>query len=260
MDVATPLPSPDGVPPASLPQWLIDLSTVVTAIGAALTAIVAVVALVIAVQQVKEAKRARVQAAYLDAERSQPYVVAYMEASGATPALIDLVIKNYGVTAAYDVRFTVEPWPARVIEPSGPLAVPENIPVLAPGQEWRTLWDSGFDRNRDGVDMPKEHRGSVKFRGLNDVERESAVTLDWNIYSGRRWVTVHTVHDVAKQLKDIADTVSKWTEGLHGLSVTVRDGDKQDAEFRAELAAEADKDDAAHRAFLEGESTQDPPS
>lgn len=244
--MANPVPPPDVPPPTGLPQWITDASTIATAVGTALTAIVAVVALIIAVQQVKEAKRAREQAAYLDAERSQPYVVAYMEASGATPALIDLVIKNYGLTAAYDVRLAVDPWPERVIEPAGPLAIPTNIPVLAPGQEWRTLWDSGFDRSRDDVDVPTEHRGSVKFRGLNGAERESGVTLDWSIYSGRRWVTVLTVHDVASQLKAIATTVKKWTEGTHGLSVMVRDGAVRDEQLRA-----------AHRAFLEGETTDE---
>lgn len=85
----------------------------ITAGATILTLVVAVFALTYARGQVAEAQSARRQARELEKERSQPYVVAYTESSGATPAIIDLVVKNYGQTAARNVRLELDPWPVR---------------------------------------------------------------------------------------------------------------------------------------------------
>jgi hypothetical protein len=78
-------------------------------------------------------------------------------------------VKNFGQTAAYGVRLHFDPWPTvmpwfhpqtgdRVTR----LLVP-YIPVLAPGQEWRTLWDRGEARAQAELDrdVVRQARGLI---------------------------------------------------------------------------------------------------
>lgn len=79
-------------------------------------------------------------------EQSQPNVVIYVEQNQAIWYALELVIKNFGATPAYDVRLSFDPVPMVSPHASGEqtaseLWIPEVIPTLAPTQEWRTLWD-----------------------------------------------------------------------------------------------------------------------
>jgi len=209
--------------------------------GAAVaTFVVALVALIFARRQVLEAKAARAQAAALETERAQPYVVMYTEPSGAMQLLIDLVIRNYGQTSATNVRVDLKPWPQRSPDPgnteSERVAFPDVIPVLAPGQEWRTVWDSSKDR-RD-ADLPDLHTGQLTYQGLDGEPRVSDVVLDWAVYKTRRWVEVRSVHDAAQALRDIRSELKKWTEGARGgLAVFTRNGDAKDDARQAQVKA-----------------------
>lgn len=92
-----------------LPDWI-------AAIAAAVTSLVAAFALLYARGQVKEAARGRQLTQDLDIERSQPYVVAFIERAASSEALVDLVIRNYGLTAARSVHIELDPWPERSTE------------------------------------------------------------------------------------------------------------------------------------------------
>lgn len=204
------------------------------AIAAALTFVIAGIALLYARGQVAEARASRKLAQELEVERAQPYVVAYSEPSGATQVIIDLVVKNYGATAATDVRISLDPWPMRSVAGGQPerVEIPEVIPVLAPGQEWRTMWDSGLTRQSSS--LPDRHEGKVTFRGIKNTARESDVVLDWTIYKTRQWVEVRGIHDAAVALREMKTIMKKWNESVHGaLRVYVRDGGEKDREESA---------------------------
>ncbi|MCS3442813.1 hypothetical protein [Microbacterium phyllosphaerae] len=203
-----------------------------------LTLVVAVFALTYARGQVAEAQSARRQARELERERSQPYVVAYTEPSGATPTIIDLVVRNYGATAAQNVRLELDPWPVRSdgTADGERIAVPDPIPVLAPGQEWRTMWDSASERGSSA--HPDRHVGLVRYEGIDRESRKSEVVLDWAVYKTRRWVQVYGEHDSAKALREMRGVMKKWSESIHGsLSVYVRDGHAKDEARRAQFEA-----------------------
>lgn len=232
----------------SVTDWISTSATVVTAL-------VAGGALWFAAAQIKEAKASRELSRALDVERAQPYVVAYTEPSAATELAIDLVIKNFGATAARDVQVTLNPWPQRDepgAEPSD-VGIP-NFPILAPSQEWRTSWVWGPDRHES--DLPNRHEGEVRYRGIGDKELTSPVVLDLSIYTERRWVEVRTIHDVGQSLRDIQKTIKKWTEGLAGLRVYTHSGDaldRQTAERAARLIrAGQQRQAAADEAPAEG--------
>lgn len=201
----------------------------ISAVSTAATLVVAIVAAGIVLFQLKQAKR-------LELDKSQPYVVMYMEES-ISPDFIDLVIRNYGQTAAFDVKLELNPMPTRTQEGAEVVELPESIPVLAPGQEWRTHWDQASERHYSA--LPERHEGTITYWGPKDVYKDrfiSEAILDWSIYKLRRRMVKYGIHDVASSLREMTVTHKKWTEGPRGgMSVIARDGDARDEKGRQEF-------------------------
>ncbi|SRR6266487_406524 len=198
------------------------LGALVAAGGAVGTLVVAIVAALAAFRQVREARTLR-------QEQAQPYVAVFMEPSAATVQIIDLVVRNFGTTAAHDVRLTITPRVQRSVEGGGveDVWLPDRLPTLVPGQEWRTMWDSG--RYRPQSELPDQHDARVSFRDSRGQALSASYQLDWGAFKGRRWVVTYGIHDAAKALREIDKTMKKWREGLAGgLAVYVRDGDEKD--------------------------------
>lgn len=118
------------------PDQLSATADVVTATAAIGTLVVAVVAALYAKRQVESARGSLEEARALRREQAQPYVIVSLEASLASPRLIDLVIKNLGTTAAFDVQLTSDPALTRVKQDEYVQVWPGyTIPTLVPGQE-----------------------------------------------------------------------------------------------------------------------------
>lgn len=178
--------------------------------------------------QVAEAKRLR-------EEQAQPYVVAYLDVVHGQA--VDLVVKNFGATAAFAVEVKISPEPRQSFGEDTPvLRVPDVIPVLVPGQEWRTMWDMGHQR----IDstLPRSHDTTI---GCQDSQGRHLpllrFTLDWSSIFDRGFMVTYEMHDAAKALREISKAVGGWREGAaaKGIAVYVRDGDERDrrhAEFR----------------------------
>ena len=73
--------------------------------------------------------------------------------------MIELVVRNFGQTAAHDIRFhfvthpTVAAYEDSRFDGSPEVAeldLPSELRYLAPGQEWRTVWDSAISREELG--------------------------------------------------------------------------------------------------------------
>ncbi len=203
-----------------------------SALAAWVTAGVALAAGMVAARQLGEARRLRL-------EQAQPYVAVYMESSAAEPHFIDLVMKNFGTTAATDVRLKVVPALQRTVQGGAPEDVwlPECIPVLVPGQEWRTWWDFGPERAE--TDLPQRYEASVSYKDAHHRALPTTpAVLDWGAYLGRRWVSVYTMHDAAKALREMSKTLRKWQESPSGgLAVFTRDGDEKDQQKRERYEA-----------------------
>jgi hypothetical protein len=81
---------------------------------------------------------------------AQPNVVVFMYLSPQNWHYLDFVIKNFGETPACSIKLTlppleVVPWDNLITgEKVTSLYLPESIVVLAPGQELRTMWESGI--------------------------------------------------------------------------------------------------------------------
>jgi len=198
------------------------------AIAAWFTATIALAAGLVAVGQLDEARRLRL-------EQAEPYVVAFMEPNASTSSCMDLVIRNFGATAAHDVRLKVDPAPQRHAGERGAVWLPSTIPVLVPGQEWRTFWDTG---ERMEGNLPRRHDAIVAFtdsRGRDLPPLRSI--LDWNAFENRTTIETYGIHHAAKALRQIDKTLAGWREGPSGgLAVVARDGDAKDRRNRERIA------------------------
>lgn len=192
-----------------------------TAAAAVGTLLVALAASLVALGQLGESRRLR-------AEQAQPYVVVYLAASAASSVFYDLVVKNFGLTVARDVQIRISPHPlgAALGDESEGLHVPD-FPVLVPGQEWRTFWDSTLARHDSG--LPDLYRVAVSFAGAQRKDRfELTFEIDWAVVR-RGYIEEYGIHDAAKALREMQKTLSAWKEGAgKGMAVFVRDGDARD--------------------------------
>jgi hypothetical protein len=198
-----------------------------TAIAACATAAVAVAAGIIAFFQMLEARRLR-------REQTQPYVVVYADENERGPYLIDIVVKNLGTTAATDVRIGFDPHPTQAARgESEKIAIPDVFPVLVPGQEWRTFWDSAIQRHDSG--LPDRSKAVATFKdSRGKKEYELDYVLDWATVMNRGTIVTRGLHDAAEALRDISKSVRRWSEGagVKGLSVYTRSGDARDERMR----------------------------
>jgi hypothetical protein len=157
----------------------------------------------------------------LAAEQTRPHVAMLMEPHAADWHVIELVVRNFGRTAAYDIRFSFPTPPtvaayenaadgyADIVE----LQLPRELPVLAPGQEWRMVWDSALDRAEIGTGIESSFTGSVIYydrreqpRGWRFWQRErqpleTKVVLDWAALPPVQRIELMTTHDLAKREK-----------------------------------------------------------
>src|SRR5579875_4076784 len=124
----------------------------------------ALIALLYTHRQLRRSRR-------LAAERSRPHVAMFMEPHATDWHVIELVVRNFGQTAAYDIQFSF-PRPPTVAEYEGAsdgytdfveLKLPRALATLAPGQEWRTVWDSALDRAELGSSIESQFSGVVTY-------------------------------------------------------------------------------------------------
>jgi hypothetical protein len=182
-----------------------------TALAAWIVVAMAIAALLYAGRQLRWAKRR-------SGELLVPRVTMYMESSVGDRRLIDIVVKNFGQTSAYDIRFDLfsaasTPGYGNVDddEPAGiaGLNVPAEIPFLAPSQEFRSGWDVPDRRRLEG---PVKFRveGSVTYydrreetaRRTGERRRhQTRVVLDTSILHPVARLELLSTHDLARQEK-----------------------------------------------------------
>ncbi|BDY32248.1 hypothetical protein [Mycolicibacterium mageritense] len=182
-----------------------------TAIAAWLTVAVVAITLAYAWWQHRHARRRR-------AQLSQPNVAMFMQHSTTDWHLIELVVKNYGQTPAYGVRFdfanppTVGHYEREYGEDYvsvTPLNLPAVIPYLAPSQEWRIVWDSAKDRRLLGEAIASRFDGVVTYhdRPPRDDGKPAgrkfrhATVLDWATLPPPERLDVLVGNDRARQEK-----------------------------------------------------------
>jgi hypothetical protein len=183
-----------------------------TALAAWLAVVVGIAALLYAWRQYQRAKEQT-------AELTQPNVAMFMEPSATDWHLIELVVKNFGRTPAYGIRFDFANPPTvgryesayedRYVD-IAPLNLPAEIRYLAPTQEWRIVWDSALDRRELGEAIASRFDGAVTYYDEPKTGRQgmqtktqfrSTAVLDWPTLHPVERLELLTTHDLARQEK-----------------------------------------------------------
>ncbi|AGB21329.1 hypothetical protein Mycsm_00899 [Mycobacterium sp. JS623] len=183
-----------------------------TALAAWLAVVVGIGALVYAWRQYQQAKAQT-------AELMQPNVAMYMEPAANDWHLVELVVKNFGKTPAYGVRFEFANPPTvgkyetayedRYVDITE-LNLPSEIPYLAPSQEWRIVWDSALDRRELGEAIASRFHGAVTYYDQpksttrtkqKRAQFRSSAVLDWATLHPVERLELLTTHDLARQEK-----------------------------------------------------------
>jgi hypothetical protein len=215
-------------------DWFVSITAEQwTAAGTWATVVVALVAATVGLRQVREARRLR-------EDQAQPYVVAIMEQNLTAPSIIEIAFRNYGTTAARNIHVMSTP-KLRCTDGHGGVQdvwVPDVIPMLAPGQEWRTFWDDGPLRLAcDELRGEDAHRIVITCDGVDRTGQQTTTSvLDWAAHRGRLFVQAKTMDDAARALHDISQTIARWSEAQGGLSVFTRDGKAKDEDRAARIA------------------------
>ncbi|WP_432507235.1 hypothetical protein [Kineococcus arenarius] len=203
---------------ASDPSW----TDVVGALGAAGTLVVAVWALVYAHGQLKEARTLR-------REQAQPYVVVSADTAKVSQHLVDISVANLGTTGARDLSITSTPPLVRTGDSYTDVVLPDGAPFLAPGQVWRTFWDSTIER--EGSGLPDRFEITVSYTDSFGERHSTTSVLDWNVFRGRMFATEYGVHDVVKTLREVKKTLDKLARPDRMVQVATYDGKTRDAEI-----------------------------
>ncbi|OBI46432.1 hypothetical protein A5707_21385 [Mycobacterium kyorinense] len=158
----------------------------------------------------------------LSFEDNRPQVTMFMEPHAADWHLVELVVRNFGQRTAYDVQFHFSN-PPTVAEYENAyegmvditeLHLPEELPELAPSQEWRTVWDSALDRHQLGGAIASRFAGTAtyydspapsgrwrKFKARRRKPIETKIVLDWGTLPPVQRIDLMTTHDLAKREK-----------------------------------------------------------
>lgn len=160
----------------------------------------------------------------LTTEQVRPQVTMFMEPHATDWHVIELVVRNFGQTAAHDIRidFVNHPTVAAYEDAQldGPpevaeLELPSEVPFLAPSQEWRTVWDSAISREQLGGSIQARFDGSLTYydaprrdakarRSAFKDKRQAFSTkfcLDWATLQPVQRLELLTTHDLAKREK-----------------------------------------------------------
>ncbi|MDT5011361.1 MAG: hypothetical protein QOH57_2978 [Mycobacterium sp.] len=208
------------------------------AIAVWVAVLLGVAALIYAHRQIKQGRELRL-------EETRPHVAMFMEPHASDWHLIELVVRNFGETSAYDVQFTFIN-PPTVAQYEGEssgrvhiaeLSLPDIIPVLAPGQEWRTVWDSAPSRAQLGSSIDWRFTGTVKYfdaaapedtgkRGKRSGRKrhdfQTKVILDWEDLQPVQRVELMTGHDLAQRDKQKLELLRNLLTYFHYASLETR--------------------------------------
>lgn len=205
--------------------------TAVTGLATVALFVGALIAALIAKKQLDDAKGARTQATTeahdLLLEQIAPYVTIFMEPSLAAANAMDLVCKNFGQTAAADVKVTFDSEPRRSVNRQDPESIqwPDTIPTLAPGQEFRSWWDTGPEHMKSK--LPMSIKASATYKDAHDRKLSSEAILDWEILRDRLYIAVKGTHDLTLATERIQESLASFREdpgGEKGVRVFVHDG------------------------------------
>lgn len=182
----------------------------VVAGAAVIQAIVVLGGLWFARKQIKEAVATR-------KDQSRPYVAIYFEMTAGMESFPDLVVKNLGPTAAYNVVISTTPEIRSSTDREGELVLGQagflknGIPTLPPGGEVRAFFDTMIGRP---TDWELAYEATVSYQDRSSERHDDRYILDLSPHLGTSHVTRRTIHDVHKQLENLVKELKYLRTGF----------------------------------------------
>ena len=243
----------EPVPNLAVYSWLQHSPATYSAWVAGIALAATITAAVVAFGQFRLARDTRLK-------QAQPSVVAFESQSGVDQTVIELVIKNFGPTPAYDVRVLSTPTLQRTGQNPKEISdvwLPDVIPMLAPGQEWRTVWDFAQHRFENGT-LDERHEVTITYADWLQNPLSSRSILDWGANKDRHYIETFTVHSLTQTMRKIEKLLREWNNGVgsKGIDVWVRDGIAKDEAD----AARQEEQSSARAAYLRFMSATEPPA
>lgn len=181
----------------------------------------------------------------LRAEQAQPYVVIYAEHNETHPHFIDLIVKNFGATAARNITITIDPPLQRSVGGEvEDVKGPDQIRTLVPGQEWRTFWDSTIHRKELG--MPALYTATIEFSDSRERKLGPyTFDLDWGQIMDRGWIETYGMHHLTEAVRETRDLLKKRGDHNHMrmLAYSGEDHDKRQRKFWEERRQQGERED-----------------
>ena len=159
--------------------------------------------------------------------QSRPYIIADFEPSQAGIVLSDFVVRNIGKTPAMSVQVRLIPSPARAKETTNfPLSqarlISGTLPMMAPNRELRLFFDAMPDRYEAKLPMSFEVR--ITYMNSRGVPFDEVTTVDMDSGRGSLQTTIYGLHDAAKALRSIDETLDTVNRHLKNpIQVTTED-------------------------------------
>jgi hypothetical protein len=156
-------------------------------------------------------------------EQAKPKVVCYFEHNTRRRQTYDLVIRNYGNSAAFNVNLAFSPQLERYGAKGLPALKEKHFRMMAPGYEWRTFWDSfpGTDMSK----TPDQFVANITFDWDNQRKRETYEThFDIKSLIGTNWLGETSIEDslqeIAKSVEAVRDddSLREIAEGIKNVA------------------------------------------
>lgn len=210
-----------------------------SALGTCVGALVAVAAAIFAGWQVLELRSTRER-------QTQPNVVAFTRPNAKVHSFLDLVVANYGLTPAYHVKLnfsqplTVTPYLNNVTgEQVTKLHIPDEIAVLAPGQEWQTMWDAATQRHDKRHELGSRFEGSVSFEDSRKHKFENPAIFDWDSHFDTLYVADkpdESAKAITEKLGEVASVLNSYKAEHDGIWVYPVPADEERQHLQAKAA------------------------
>lgn len=184
--------------------------------------------------------------------QTRPFVV--VDLGSSRQSFFDLVVTNLGSTMARDVTFEFDPpmvTSKRHTDIYELKAFQHGISTLPPGKEFRTLLDFGPARFKEK--LPDVYRVKINYRGdPGNRPYSEEIDLDFGLFWNRRFITLHDIHDVHKQLEIIANELRHWRPGVGSGLLAVSPEDVQRRHDQLQRDLEEDQVEPADRRYDTG--------
>jgi len=132
-------------------------------------------------------------------EHAKPQVLCYFEHNKSSRRMCDLVLKNFGNSTAFNVRFVFSP---QLQSHSLGTVAEKSLRIMPPGYEWRTFFSSFLVRDYSAGS--EGYTACITYDWDTPRKHESYETVfDIKSLPGTLWVDQPTLEDALQELAEV---------------------------------------------------------